>query len=84
MDLNRLKETLYKNDSRSKNVEADFARNLEEIRFTFNRQNESFEKMWLEQTDVIQNLLKEIQSVKNSIDEQKAKYAGMVSIAILL
>ncbi|XP_066257398.1 TNF receptor-associated factor 5 [Euwallacea similis] len=78
MDFNLTKQNFYKENSRSRNVEIDFARNLEDIRTTFNKQNESFENMWLEQTGVLQNAVQEIQTIKSSLDEQKAKYAGLV------
>lgn len=78
IDLNLLKETFYKENSKAKNTEMDFARNVEEVRSTFNKQNIEFERMWNEQTAVIQTAIQDLLDIRKSVEEQKTKYAGNV------
>lgn len=79
-DLNLLKETFVKDNTHFRQVHMDFAKNLEEIRSTFNQQNVSFENMWREQTGIVQNVIQDVQGAKQAIDEQKAKYTGKIII----
>ncbi|CAG9763029.1 unnamed protein product [Ceutorhynchus assimilis] len=78
LELSKLKENTYKDSNYFKNTQTDFARNLEEIRGTFNKQNAAFEGMWREQTGLTQKAIEDVRTIKESLDEQKAKYAGLI------
>lgn len=78
MDLNILKESVYKENTHFKKTEMDFARNIQDLSNVLKDNNNSMAHMWNDNINMLNKVNLDIDNTRLALDEQKAKTASLV------
>ncbi|KAJ3658430.1 hypothetical protein Zmor_010167 [Zophobas morio] len=78
MDLDIAMDTFLKEQNYNRQANLEFAKNLDEFKDLFDQENASVNALWNEQKDIIDDIRKDVDGLKQVMDEQKAKNVSVI------
>ncbi|RZB77495.1 TNF receptor-associated factor 3, partial [Asbolus verrucosus] len=78
MDINLCRDTFLKEQNYNRQANLEFAKNLDAFKDLFDQENATVSALWSEQKRAIEDIRKDVDYIKQLIEEQKAKHTSVV------